>query len=167
MKWRDCTVRVAKTKAMISFPVSAKLISAIVFTTWIVQSLYFLNPKFQASSHLLWLYSLVCVRPGRKPRKPVFSQRGSNNNDLICSLNFIVLSKINHTHSYPFLDMIHVLQIKRQPHMSLLMRKLAFCISKNKDADQLCRNRTADQRLCLRYIDSTIPVLSKSKIPSF
>ena len=27
----------------------------------IVQSLYFLNSKFQASSHLLWLYSLVCV----------------------------------------------------------------------------------------------------------
>ena len=35
------------------------------------------NPKFQASSHLLWLYSLVCVGPGRKPRRPVFSQRGS------------------------------------------------------------------------------------------
>ena len=33
----------------------------------IVQSLYFLNPKFQASSHLLQLYSLVCVGPGRKP----------------------------------------------------------------------------------------------------
>ena len=28
---------------------------------------YFLNPKFQASSHLLLLYSLVCVGPGRKP----------------------------------------------------------------------------------------------------
>ena len=36
-----------------------------------------LNPKFQASSHLVWLYSLVCVGPGRKPRRPVFSQRGS------------------------------------------------------------------------------------------
>ena len=36
-----------------------------------------LNPKFQASSHLLWLYSLVCVGPGRKPRRPVFSERGS------------------------------------------------------------------------------------------
>ena len=30
---------------------NAKLISAFVFATWIVQSLYFLNPKFQASSH--------------------------------------------------------------------------------------------------------------------
>ena len=61
----------------ISFTVTAKLISAFVFTTRIVQSLYFLNPKFQASSYLLWLYSLVCIGPGRKPQRPVFSQRGS------------------------------------------------------------------------------------------
>ena len=27
----------------------------------------FLKPKFQASSHLLWLCGLVCVGPGRKP----------------------------------------------------------------------------------------------------
>ena len=40
-------------------------------------TLFYLNPKFQASSHLLWLYSPVCVRPGRKPRRPVFSERGS------------------------------------------------------------------------------------------
>ena len=68
----------AKTKTQISFAVTAKLISAFVFATWIVQSLYFLNPKFQASSHLRRLYSPVCVGPGRKPRRPVFSQRGSN-----------------------------------------------------------------------------------------
>ena len=60
-----------------SFAVTAKLISAFVFATQIVQSLYFLNPNFQASSHFLWLPSPVCVRPGRKPRRPVFSQRGS------------------------------------------------------------------------------------------
>ena len=54
-----------------------KLISAFVFATWIVQSLYFLNPKFQASSHLVWLYSPVCVGPGHIPGRPVFSQRGS------------------------------------------------------------------------------------------
>ena len=51
---------------------------SFVFATRIVQSLYFLNLKFQASSHLLWLYSLVCVGTGQKTRKPVFSQRGSN-----------------------------------------------------------------------------------------
>ena len=67
----------AKTKTQISFAVTAKLISAFVFATRIVQSLYFLNPKFQAPSYLLLLCSLVCVRPGRKPRRPVFSERGS------------------------------------------------------------------------------------------
>ena len=45
----------------------AKLISAFVFATLIVQYLYFLNLKFQASSHLQQLYSLVCVRPGQNP----------------------------------------------------------------------------------------------------
>ena len=35
-------------------------------------SLYFLNMKFQASSHLLWLYSPVSVGPGWKPQRQVF-----------------------------------------------------------------------------------------------
>ena len=68
----------AKTKTQISFAVTAKPISVFVFATQIVQYLYYLNPKFQASSYLMWLYSLVCVGPGRKPRRPVFSERGSN-----------------------------------------------------------------------------------------
>ena len=58
-------------------PRTAKLISAFVFAIQIVQSLYYLNPKFQASNHLLSQYSLVCVGPGWKPQRPVFSQRGS------------------------------------------------------------------------------------------
>ena len=54
--------------------------------------------------------------------------------------------------------------IKKQ--MSLVVRKPAFCICENKDADQLCGNREADQRLCFRYISSTIPLLPKSEISS-
>ena len=50
--------------------------------------------------------------------------------------------------------------------MSRVMRKPTFYICENKDADQLRGNREADQRLCFRYIDSTIPLLSKSKISS-
>ena len=57
---------------------TAKLISAFVFATLIVPSFHCLNPKFQASSHLHLLYSPVCVGPGRKPRRPVFLQQGSN-----------------------------------------------------------------------------------------
>ena len=38
----------------------------------------------------------------------------------------------------------------------------------NKGADQLRSDHVvADQRLCFRYIDSTIPLLPKSEIPSF
>ena len=44
---------------------------------------------------------------------------------------------------------------KSEPHHE---RKPAFCICENKDADQ---------PLCFRYIDSTTPLLSKSKISSF
>ena len=46
------------------------------------------------------------------------------------------------------------------------MRKPAFCIWENKDADQLRGNREADQRLCFRYTDSTISLLPKYKISS-
>ena len=40
------------------------------------------------------------------------------------------------------------------------MRKPEFCLCENKGADQLCSNCTADQRLCFRYTDSAIPLLS-------
>ena len=48
--------------------------------------------------------------------------------------------------------------------MSRLVRKPAFYICKNKDADQLRGNREADHRLCFRYTDRTIPLLAKYKI---
>ena len=47
---------------------------------------------------------------------------------------------------------------------SHVMRKPTFCICENKDADQLRGNREADQGLCFRYTNSTIPLLSKSEI---
>ena len=57
-----------------------------------------------------------------------------------------------------------------RPHrymfLSRFTRKPTFCICEIKDADQLRGNREADQRLCFRYIDSTIPLLSKSEISS-
>ena len=50
--------------------------------------------------------------------------------------------------------------------LSLVMRKPAFCICENIDADQLRDNREADQRLCFHYRDSKIPLLPKSEISS-
>ena len=46
------------------------------------------------------------------------------------------------------------------------MGKPTICIGENKGADQLRGNREADQRLCFRYSDSTVPLLLKSKISS-
>ena len=46
------------------------------------------------------------------------------------------------------------------------MGKPTICIGENKDADQLRGNREADQRLCFRFSDSTIPLLLKSEISS-
>ena len=46
------------------------------------------------------------------------------------------------------------------------MRKPTICIGENKDADQLRSNCEADQRLCFRYSDSTVPLLLKSEILS-
>ena len=47
----------AKTKTQISCAVTAQLISAFVFASQIVHFLYYLNPKFQASSHIQWQHS--------------------------------------------------------------------------------------------------------------
>ena len=48
------------------------------------------------------------------------------------------------------------------------MRKPTICICENKATDQLRSNCEADQRLCFRFTDSTIPpsLLSKSEISS-
>ena len=52
-------------------------------------------------------------------------------------------------------------------YLSRIVRKPDFCLGENKGADQLRGNREADQRLCFRYSDSTIPLLLKSEISSF
>ena len=88
---------------------------------------------------------------------------------LMCStyLNSVVLCEVNklfHDKMDVHLTCIPGLVVL---HMSRLMGKPAICICENKDADQLLGNREADQRLCFRYSDSTIPPLLNSKISSF
>ena len=51
-------------------------------------------------------------------------------------------------------------------YLSRDVRKPDFRICENKDADQLRGHREADQCLCFRHLDSTIPLLSKSEISS-
>ena len=51
-------------------------------------------------------------------------------------------------------------------NLSRVVRKPTFCICENKDADQLRGNREADQRLCFRHTDSTIPLVPTPEITS-
>ena len=53
-----------------------------------------------------------------------------------------------------------------EKYLSRVVRKPAFCICENKDPDQLRGTCEADQRLCFRFTDSTIPLLPKSEISS-
>ena len=55
---------------------------------------------------------------------------------------------------------------QEEAHLSIVMRKLDFCICENKDKDQLRGNCEADQRLCFRSTASTIPLLPIYKISS-
>ena len=58
-----------------SLHTGSKFMDFSIFSTKVcekVQSCFFLNPKFQAFSYLLWLNSPVCVRPGRKPGRHSF-----------------------------------------------------------------------------------------------
>ena len=57
----------------------------------------------------------------------------------------------------------HIIVIKYEPPHG---KKPTICIGKSKGADQLRINCGADQCLCFFYMDSTIPLLSKSKISS-
>ena len=99
------------------------MISAFVFATWIVKFLYFLIPKFPASSYPLCLYSSVYGGPGRKPRRLVFSCRGLQYT-LLFLLQFIfldffvlvnILMTIFHKHQKApkhFINVILILALK-------------------------------------------------------
>ena len=51
--------------------------------------------------------------------------------------------------------------------MSRFVRKWDYCLCEIKGAVQLRSNCEADQHLCFRYMDNTIPVLLKSNFTSF
>ena len=81
-------------------------------------------------------------------------------------MNYFYLFR-DHLQLKPSDTLTSALKKLRLLEMSHLMGKPTICIGENKDADQLRGNREADQHLCFRYSDSTIPLLLKSEISSF
>ena len=70
------------------------------------------------------------------------------------------------TFSYTKYTSYLIVLLSEATDMSRVMRKPKLCIYKNKGADQLRSYCKADESLCFRLTDSTIPLLSKSEISS-
>ena len=134
----------AKTKTQISFMVTAKLISAFVSATWMVQSLFLINPKFQASSHLLWQDSLVCVIPSQKPQRPVFSQGGSYN-----SFHFLSVFQ-SHSSQCP-LTIVQCTSCQAQFPRQLTTRHMSECPKAKIKCQYTFLGCTFEVRICLYY----------------
>ena len=79
----------------------------------------------------------------------------------LCLIAPYLLHKLTHNTYTHGITSFKLLYLSRQ------VGKPTICIGENKDADQLRGNHEADQRLCFRYSDSTIPLLLKSEISSF
>ena len=137
--WENWIFAYAKTKAQISFAVTAKLIIAFVFSNRIVQFLLYLCPKFQDFNFLLRLYRLVCVAPGRNSRRSVFWGRGS----------FL---------SYTFQAMYHSVWLlarpitissgaspKRVPHGGVVQQERWYGVQQAVDQGHSTQSSTTDQ----------------------
>ena len=110
---------------------TAKLINAFVFTTRIVQFLFFLNKKFQPSSLLLWLYRSVCVRPGQKPQRPVFSRCGllnqkANDNSITVLLSGYLVCRFIDCQCC--LDNVKIIGTLRTPNLGNFWSESLQCI---------------------------------------
>ena len=140
---------VAKTKALISCAFTVQLICVFVFAYAKSRFSHNEAPISDTSTYSVYAIQFIC------DVTQLFL--------LLCHLTFHNLKGLCVFIVSP--DRLKWDTIKMNK-MSRVMRKPTFCICENKDADQLRGNREADQRLCFRYVDSTIPLLSKSEMSS-
>ena len=89
----------------------------------------FKNPKYNLSSHLMWLHSPICVGPGRRPEYSFFSRRVSLNSR--CSLDCRLISVVDVKFDRPFQLII--------PHFYLML------ICNTRFYLMLTRTSTTDQ----------------------
>ena len=98
---------------------TAKLISAFAFATRIVQSLYFLNPEFQAPSHLLTAQSGVCQTWSETPKSVFLTTR------LICGViqvQMVLCLAGNTRSSKGYMNLLSKYQVSRQQNYINLSR---------------------------------------------
>ena len=120
---------------------------------------------FLAKLYIAWACFLKCVQ--RRQLADRHQSKGTlkaHHMSLRAKVCYMILKA--HT------ELIYLICISERIYMyrynlSRIVRKPDFCLGENKGADQLRGNREADQRLCFRYSDSTIPLLLKSEISSF
>ena len=150
MKRRNCNIPVAKTKALISFAVTAKLICTFVFAR-----------TFLFSYAVAQILSKACCGTYCQQGLRIFLQFIK-----FCLQEFRSFASAwawKHL-KRQLLKLVWMLMLE---HMNRVARKLEFCLCENKGEDQLCSNCTADQRLCFRYTASTITFLLKPEMVSF
>ena len=125
--------------------------------------------KLRISSHKLEIES------GRYSRKAVAERirKKCNDDKIEDEIHFICDCSLYNAERLRLFDYVNqeisnfFLSLNSFDKLSRIVRKPDFCLGENKGADQLRGNREADQRLCFRYSDSTIPLLLKSEISSF
>ena len=110
------------------------------------------------SDHITLANTSVLLRAAIKDTQGVGTKQSIDRTDIRCFFFRFAASLLGGSLAHDI--------FKGSNNMSRIVRKPDFCLCENKGADQLRGNREADQRLCFRHSDSTIPLLLIAKISS-
>ena len=110
---------------------------------------------------------MVCVGPGRKPRRPVFSRRGSDTNEEVISHTTVSITKtlivLRHEKTMRFPNRSATNWSNQSQKMDRTLKfwisekeELYYPCSENKGTDQLCSYYEADLYLCFRICSNSV-----------
>ena len=130
-----------------------------------VQTLSFTLFKIQC--HLIKVYIIITLEDTVGKHLNLIDS-GSNRSSFRLKIHINVISRINLTFTYPnAMKFQKIMKLKKVNLNEQRHEKTSILhICENKGADQLHSNCKADQRLCFRYTNRTIPLLPKPEISS-